>query len=192
MNNSNNVPDGTDKPKDIEHLSLSDPKFDALFNTPQLADTSEQPGVGETAVGTAFAPLPIGPYRESAKPGQRNQIFGSCSPFCTNGGHGMPVDEHGPWCESMSRGLVAGYDPDGIGLNAVASIKDRYMHGEYLSTVNLGRLGLGGRYISLEIYRGEERHTEIYLPIGEAFRVAAALQQLAGEADQLNVPLAVA
>ncbi|BAS07351.1 hypothetical protein AHiyo4_07730 [Arthrobacter sp. Hiyo4] len=200
MNNSNNVPDGTDKPKDIGDLPLSDPAFDALFNAPQVADPAETDDHANQEQpeprGTAFAPLPIGPYTEYGQTGKRNQVYGHCSQFCILGedsrrrSSGLPVEEHGPWCESVSLGFVAGYGPDGTGFNAQASIKDLYTHGEYAPGVRV--LRLDSRYISLEIFRGEDQRAELFLPVGEAFRLAAALEQLAREADRLNVPLAVA
>lgn len=145
------------------------------------------------AMSTRFAPLPIGPYEPASKleDGQAS-AHGSCSTYCTTGHwdgkpSGMEVSEHGPWCESQARGYVRGFSEMGSPRESSASLVRRYLHGTYNYT---GRQlhQEPAEFVRIEIY---EQGVSVFqfLPIGEAYRLGAALTALARSADSLDVSL---
>lgn len=104
---------------------------------------------------------------------------------------GQPVGDpeagdHGPWCESDSRGSVRGWNDDGQCVEMSASIVDRYRHGVYADYTK--RIGRSDRFIAIRTgeYPGE---LVTYLNVGEALRLAAGINALAAAADDLDAPL---
>jgi hypothetical protein len=144
-------------------------------------------------LGSWFSPLPVGPYVEAEEvPEGQCSIYGHCSKFCIIGHWegkpaGMEVSEHGPWCESKGRGHASGYSPAGKRRQTEVSLAMAYRHGSYVGerkTVN----PRDTEYVKLEIVEGDDS-TTIFLPIGEAHRLAAGLIAVARAADRLDESL---
>lgn len=161
----------------------------AAVSEPAPAASAEAP-----ILSTAFAPLPIGPYTPAMDlPEGQGSNYGRCSKFCTTGHYpegtpeAMEVAEHGPWCESQTRGYVHGFSELGSRREGSASLVRRYLHGTYDYP---GRVlhQQPDMFVRIEVYE-QDKSVFLFLPIGEAYRLCAALTELARSADSLDVSL---
>lgn len=135
--------------------------------------------------------MPVGPYKDHfnrdesdpSDPDSEIDMYGHCAPFCESGRSvtGTPVDDHGPYCQSWPAGSVEGaqFGPDGRRAGISISVVERYTHGMY-------RLGdVSGphsrRRIEIAFFNaeGEGDAREVFVPLGEARSLAAALIHMA-------------
>lgn len=158
----------------------------------RAATIPAQPVAGDPSLVTL-------PLREFA-PGQERigrddddgtiDLYGSCVDFCKLGqDYGQSVAEHGPWCESAVTGAVDGLSLDGAPKTVSLTLVEAYQHGTY----PLPREERSdGPLVRLAVWSAREdgsEAVEVYLPIAEVFRLAAAADYTARAADRLDLPL---
>lgn len=139
-----------------------------------------------TTIADTTKPLVIRPlrdYEDKVDSATEVNFYGSCSSFCfgSENTHGVSIEDHedGVWCLARPTYTSHGQLEEGTDVILGVAAAEPYFHGVY-SRAEFRAVRDGGhtRYVQIEMVGladDDEEPTTVFLPVGTALELAAAL-----------------